>query len=557
MFPRILWAFWLAALPALAADPAELLDVLSSELNRNFAALKEKADIPPYFMSYAVTEQDTASVSATLGSLINQNESSVRVLDLTIRVGNRKLDNYHLVRGDMGRFTAGARIVLENSPVALRQQLWRETDRVYRLAAQRLINIRTNKEIRVADLEESDDFSVEESAAFAETPPPLRFDSADWARRVRRLSARFSKYPAVLSSQVAVMATREVKYLVNTEGTRVAHGRPFSRVMISAQGKAQDGMDLATFDSFSYADPSRLPADDTIEKAVDQTARDLTNLLDAPLVEAYIGPAILSGRAAGVFFHEIFGHRVEGHRLKDESDGQTFAKSVGQPVLPGFISVAFDPTLKTAGGEDLNGWYAFDDEGVAGRRLTVVDKGVLRTFLMSRTPIPGVPASNGHGRREPGAEVVARQSNLMVESAKSVPATQLKAMLIEEVKRQNKPYGYYFSEITGGYTQTGRRGIQAFKVIPLVVYRIYPDGREELVRGADIVGTPLASFAKILATSDKVEVFNGYCGAESGDVPVSAVSPAILVSELEVQKKESSRDRPPLLNPPPTTEDRR
>jgi hypothetical protein len=130
-------------------------------------------------------------------------------------------------------------------------------------------------------------------------------------------------------------------------------------------------------------------------------------------------------------------------------------------------------------------------------------------------------------------------------------------MLIEEVKKQGKPYGFFFQEITGGYTQTGRRGIQAFKVIPLVVYRIYPDGREELVRGADIVGTPLASFAKILSTGDKLDVFNGYCGAESGSVPVSAVSPSILVSELEIQKKESSRDRPPLLIPPPITEGRR
>jgi len=264
-------------------------------------------------------------------------------------------------------------------------------------------------------------------------------------------------------------------------------------------------------------------------------AKDLTALPDAPPVDAYVGPAILSGRAAGVFFHEILGHRVEGHRLKDDSDGQTFAKSVDRPVLPEFISVAFDPTLKQSAGEELNGWYAFDDEGVKARRVNLVDHGILKTFLMSRTPIPGHPASNGHGRREPGAEVVARQSNLLVQSARAVPEKRLKEMLIEEVKRQNKPYGFYFQEITGGYTQTGRRGIQAFKVIPLVVYRIYPDGKEQLVRGADIVGTPLASFAKILATSDKVEVFNGYCGAESGDVPVSAVSPSILVSELEIQ----------------------
>jgi predicted Zn-dependent protease len=315
-------------------------------------------------------------------------------------------------------------------------------------------------------------------------------------------------------------------------------------------------MGLSTFGSFSAADPKTLPKESEIEASIDRISKDLSAQLDAPLVDAFVGPAILSGRAAGVFFHEIFGHRVEGHRLKDDTDGQTFAKSIDHPVLPNFISVSFDPTLKQSAGEELNGWYAFDDEGVKARRVNLVEKGFLKTFLMSRTPIPGHPASNGHGRREPGSEVVARQSNLLVESSKSVPEKRLKEMLIEEMKRQNKPYGYYFEQITGGYTQTGRRGIQAFKVIPLVVYRVYPDGKEQLVRGADIVGTPLASFAKILATGDRFEVFNGYCGAESGDVPVSAVSPAILVSELEVQKKDSSRDRPPLL-PPPAVETRR
>jgi predicted Zn-dependent protease len=445
------------------------------------------------------------------------------------------------------------RLAIDDSPNALKQQLWRETDRVYRLAAQRLINIRTNKDVKVADREESDDFSTQEPATFRESPGPLTFDSNEWARRVRKLSARFANFPLILNSQVGVLAMREIKYLVNTEGTRIMHGRPFSRLMLSAQAKALDGMDLSTFDSFSSADAKDLPKDAAIEASIDRIAKDLTAQLDAPLVDAYVGPAILSGRAAGVFFHEIFGHRVEGHRLKDDSDGQTFAKSIDHPVLPNFISVSFDPTLKQSAGEELNGWYAFDDEGVKARRVNLVEKGFLKTFLMSRTPIPGQPASNGHGRREPGAEVVARQSNLLVESSKSVPEKRLKEMLIEEVKRQNKPYGYYFEEITGGYTQTGRRGIQAFKVIPLVVYRVFPDGKEQLVRGADIVGTPLASFAKILATSDKLEVFNGYCGAESGDVPVSAVAPAILVSELEVQKKESSRDRPPLLVPPSET----
>ncbi|MBM3812825.1 MAG: TldD/PmbA family protein [Acidimicrobiia bacterium] len=527
-----------------------LLGLLSEELHRNFQVLSRKADPPAYYIAYAVTDQETANVSATLGVITGNDRRKMRVLDVTVRVGTPALDNYHTIRGEMGHFTAGIPIALDDSPDAIKLKLWSETDRCYRLAAQRLINIRTNKEVRVADKEDSHDFSREQPEKFAAEAPRLLFDDAAWAARMRKLSAPFAKYPSILNSGLAVTAQREVKYLVNTEGTRVSHGQPFSRVTIQAQAKASDGMDLATFDAFTAADPANLPKDAEIAAAVDKVASDLNQLLDAPLVDPFVGPAILSGRAAGVFFHEIFGHRVEGHRLKDESDGQTFAKSVGSPVLPEFISVTFDPTLRQAAGEDLNGFYAFDDEGVKARRVTLVDGGILKTFLMSRTPVPGFESSNGHGRRQPGAEVVARQSNLLVESTKQVPEARLKEMLLEEIKRQNKPYGFYFQEITGGFTNTGRRGIQAFKVIPLVVYRVYADGKQELVRGADIVGTPLASFNKIIATGQKLEVFNGYCGAESGNVPVSAVSPSILVSELEVQKKESSRDRPPLLSPP-------
>jgi predicted Zn-dependent protease len=227
---------------------------------------------------------------------------------------------------------------------------------------------------------------------------------------------------------------------------------------------------------------------------------------------------------------------------------------VGSKVLPDFLSVVFDPTRKEAAGNDLNGWYLYDDEGVKARPVRVVEGGVLKTFLMSRSPIRNFSQSNGHGRKQAGLEPVSRQSNLIVESSKQVPAQQLRQMLIDEIKRQGKPYGFYFELVTGGYTTTGRSGFQSFKVIPLIVYRIYPDGRpDELVRGVDIVGTPLSSFARIMATSDKLDVFNGYCGAESGSVPVSAVSPAILVSELEIQKKEKGRDRPPLLPAPPLT----
>ncbi|MDR3700513.1 MAG: metallopeptidase TldD-related protein [Candidatus Sulfopaludibacter sp.] len=552
------FAILLAVATAAPADTPVLLDAMSQELNRNFTVLKEKADPPPYFMSYEVTDQEFRTISGTLGTINNSGAGRNRALDVSVRVGSPKLDNYHRVRGERGQFTSGALLTYEDNANSIKHRLWLETDRAYRAAAERLIRIKTNTQVKVAEADDSDDFSAAPPVTSRQAPLVLKFDEPDWTDRIRKLSARFQSYPKVLTSQVSVIGQTDTRYLVNTEGTRIEHGRGYARVVITASAKAADGTDLEAFDSYEAVDPGGLPDDKVLMAAIDHVANDVTNLLKAPEAEPFVGPAIFSGRAAGVFFHEIFGHRVEGHRQKDESEGQTFTKSVNTKVLPDFLSVIFDPTRRKIGGVDLNGWYDYDDEGVKARPVTAVENGVLKTFLMSRSPIKGFEESNGHGRRQPGLEVVSRQSNLIVQSTNAVPDAKLREMLLDEVKKQNKPYGLYFRDITGGFTTTQRAGLQAFKVIPIIVYKVYPDGRpDELVRGTDIVGTPLASFSKIIATGDKPEVFNGYCGAESGSVPVSAVSPAILVSEIEIEKKAKGNDRPPLLSEPTVMENSR
>jgi predicted Zn-dependent protease len=545
----LLVSLW--GVPLAPAQTSPLLDVLSAELARNFTALKQKADPAPYYLAYEVTDQRVVVIQASLGALMGRNASRGRVLDVTIRLGSPQLDNYHRVRGDRPFFTSGAALAVDSEAGAIGQRLWLETDRSYRAAAERLIKIRTNQQVKVAEEDTSADFSSAPPVNFEHAPDVARVDEARWTERIRALSARFRDYPAVLMSYVWLTVETDTRYLVNTEGTRLEHGRTYARVMLMGVAKADDGANLALSEIFDAADVARLPSDAAVRAAIDRVGKDLTALLRAPEVEPYVGPAIFSGRAAGVFFHEIFGHRVEGHRQKDEAEGQTFTKRVGLSVLPEFLSVVFDPTRRQAAGVDLNGFYEYDNEGVKAQPVKVVENGILKTFLMSRSPIRGVEHSNGHGRRQPGAEVVSRQSSLIVESARTVSDAALRALLVEEVRKRNKPYGLFFRDVTGGFTNTGRGGVQSFKVIPLVVYRVWADGRpDELVRGADIVGTPLASFEKILATGDRPEVFNGYCGAESGTVPVSAVAPAILVSEVEIEKQAKGQDRPPLLPAP-------
>jgi predicted Zn-dependent protease len=310
-------------------------------------------------------------------------------------------------------------------------------------------------------------------------------------------------------------------------------------------------MELLRVETFQAPSAAGLPSEPELIAKIDKMAVDLKALKNAPVAEPYDGPALLSGRAAAVFFHEVLGHRMEGHRQKDEDEGQTFTKKVGQEVLPKFLSVTDDPTTHELAGVKLAGSYDFDNEGVPAKRVEVIKDGVLKSFLLSRMPIKDFSQSNGHGRNQPGLMPTGRQGNLIVTSTQSVPEADMRQKLIDEVKKQNKPYGLYFDDIQGGFTLTTRSLPQAFQVLPVIVYKVYADGRpDELVRGVDIVGTPLAALTRILMTGDQQHVFNGVCGAESGQVPVSAVAPAMLFSEMEVQKRQHSHDRPPILPAP-------
>jgi TldD protein len=535
------------------AAPAEsLLAILQSEMTRNLDILK-KQDVPPYFVGYSVTDARTTSIAATFGAITQSSENRSRTLTAEVRVGNYDLDSSHQMRGASSPGSAIARVPLPltDDDVPIRAVIWRTTDRRYKDAVSALTRVRTNVATKVKEESASDDFSREAPQVFTGQPASYTIDAREWEPRLRRITAPFADDPQIYLADAGLMVSAENRYYVTSEGTRLLTGRQSWQLFVQALTKASDGMELPLYVSYDATTAGGLPGEQQMLADVRTMIQQAAALRTAPIVEPYTGPAVLSGRAAAVFFHEIFGHRVEGHRQKNVNESQTFAKSVGKAILPPFISVVFDPTLAKYGNQELAGYYQYDDEGVKAQRVTVVDKGVLKGFLMSRSPIPGFPNSNGHGRAQTGYAPVARQSNLIVESTQSMPYDKLIDRLKTEVKAQGKPFGLLFDNIEGGFTFTGRMIPNAFTVLPTLVYRVYADARPpELVRGVDLIGTPLAAFGKIVATGDKMEIFNGVCGAESGGVPVSAISPPLLVSEVEVQKKAHSQDMPPILPPP-------
>jgi predicted Zn-dependent protease len=516
----------------------------------------KSGDLAPYFIGYEVNEIRSLNVEASLGAIRSNVTDHVRLLDIDVRVGDYTFDNTHQIRSARGsqsapNFSVPVLMPLDDDLDALKSVVWLETDKRFKAAADRLVQVRANRAIKVDEEDSSADFSRETKQTAVLSRPVLNPNAGEWETKLKGYSAAFTKYPELYDGAVGLSSTMTDQYVVNSEGTSVQHGTVQVRLSISARTKAEDGMDLFRFESFDAHSLAGLPNDATVHQTITQMIADLRALRAAPVIEPFAGPAILSGRASGVFFHEIFGHRIEGQRQKSEDEGQTFTKRVNQPVLPDFISVFDDPTTERLVGTDLNGYYKYDDDGVPAQRVTVVEKGTLKNFLLSRSPIAGFEASNGHGRKSPGYRSVGRQGNLIIEATRTVSEGRLREMLIEEAKKQDKTFGLLFKDISGGFTTTGRGGTQAFQVTPIMVYRIYVDGRpDELVRGVDLIGTPLTSFSKIIAAGDKQEVFNGFCGAESGYVPVAAVAPSILTSQIEVQKKAKSSERPPILPPP-------
>ena len=543
----------LAAFPlgAFTSTPTAniVLTTMQQELQRATKSLA-KTDPAPYYMSYAVTDTDETAVASSNGSVIYSASVNRRQADVMMRVGSVALDNTHSQSRASG-ITSGL-LPLNDDTNAIARVLWQLTDREYEQASAAYLKVKTNNAVRSEEEDKSPDFSSEapqDHLNLVPLHPPS--DQQIWEARTRRISAGFLKYPEVYTSYVSFNISADRSYLATSEGTALIRPGAIARLVIQAETRADDGMELMRVESFQAATASQLPSDAELAAKVEKIAADLKALRAAPAADPYAGPAMLSGRAAAVFFHEVLGHRLEGHRQRDENEGQTFTKKVNQLVLPAFLSVTDDPTMKELNGVQLAGHYDFDDEGVPAARVVAVENGVLKNFLMSRMPIKNFSTSNGHGRRQPGLMPTGRQGNLIVTSSQTVKDSELREKFIAEIKKQGKPYGLYFDDIQGGFTLTGRASPQAFQVIPVMVYRVYADGRpDELVRGVDIVGTPLLSLNNIVLTGDTLQVFNGICGAESGQVPVAAAAPSMLFTEIEVQKRRRGSERPPILPPP-------
>jgi predicted Zn-dependent protease len=534
-----------------------VLSAMSAELSRSSERLRLQGYEAPYFIAYQVKDVTRHELGGRYGAIFDDASRRDRNLYVDLRVGSYELDSSGgdepslLLGGEGPSWYAPKDAPLDGDVAALRTALWLATDERYKEALSSYFRKKSRDVYRTADAERAPSFSREPPSRHVDAPVPFGFDRERWRAIVRETTAMFRAHPEVFDSSMRVVAEKQVRWFASSEGAAIVTEQTVYGVHLQAVARAPDGQLLENGRDFYARSEAGLPGPEPIRAAARKVIAELEALRRAPAIDPYTGPAILEPEASGVLFHEAVGHRLEGERLDDDKEGQTYKGQIGQLVLPSFLTIVDDPTLASAGGVALNGSYRFDDQGVAARRTVLVKDGRLETYLLSRKPVKPFERSNGHGRSQGSRPPMARMANLVVESSRRVSPAELKEQLMAETRRQGKPYGLVVRDITGGNTNTASYGYQAFKGTPRLVYRVdATTGAEELVRGVELVGTPLTSVNKVIATSDEVRAFNGYCGAESGYVPVATVAPSTLVGELELQRAARANERSPILPSP-------
>jgi hypothetical protein len=529
----------------------------------------------PYFIEYTVEDVRSYSISATLGALLATNTSRNRVPRTRVRVGDYSFDNSNYVLSDAG--STGGELPLDDDYSVLRRNFWLLTDRAFKSA----VEVITRKRAAMKNTTQQ-----EALADFWKAPPVQKLDPvsppsvsiADWSTRLRNISMVFAAYPQVLSSGVTFQSTDAMFYLANSEGSALRLPDIISIFEVRATGQAPDGMNVRDSATLPALHDKALPSEAELRKRAEQVAQNVKALIAAPVAESYSGPVLFEGVAGAQIFAELLGPQLTLPRRPIGEPGRPapfmpseFETRMDYRVLPDFIDVVDDPTQKAWNGIPLLGYYEFDYEGVAPTAVPVIEKGRIKRFLLTRQPVRGQQGTNGHARM-PGSfgANAAAITNLFVKASETVKKDELKARLIKLVQDRQRPYGLIVrkmdfpttapqDELRRSFMAASQSGGSARPVsAPLLVFRVYPDGKEELVRGLRFRGLGVRSLRDILAVSDESFAFHymntlapmslpggGYVA------PTSVIAPSILLEDVELERPQEDLPRLPIAPPPP------
>lgn len=559
----------LAALPAAAQAPDDIiLRAMQDELRRSVTLQLPPLE-KPYYIDYSVDALHLYSAAASLGGLISATENYLSLPRVRVHVGDYSFDNTNFLGTGFGM---QSQLPREPDYLLIRRLLWLDTDRGYKSAIEAISRKRAALK-SLTQTENLPDFEPRPALHINQPGVTVAVDFPEWKERVRRVSRVFAQFPAVKSSSVSFYSSAGDHRFVSTEGAQVRVPEGVSVVRVNASAQAADGMQVHDWAALQSLDPARLPAEAAVRASAEEVARNTTALAGAPLGEDYSGPVLFAGSAGAQVFAEVFGRNLALSRKPVGQSGAVPASELegrqGVRVLPEMFDVVDDPQQTEFHGQPLLGTYAVDDEGVAAERLPIVERGILRNFLLTRSPKRGFAHSNGHARL-PGnyGSSTAALSNLFVTSRETTPVSELKHRLLQICQQRGKPYGLLIRKMdfpSGASLEDARRllggqqgGLHPVSA-PILAYRVYADGREELVRGLRLRAFNAKSLRDILFAGDDHNVFNyldngapfalsvlGGATAES-----SVIAPSLLIDDVDLFKVEDDLPKLPVVPPPP------
>jgi predicted Zn-dependent protease len=562
-------------------DDDAILRAMRDEMDRSRQLRVVGGGDAPYFFSYGLSDADSFHAVAQMGALVAASRNRFRVPSIEVRVGSYDFDNTgHIFSGRYTGERYDNAFPLDDDYLALRDALWLATDTAYKTAIQSMSRKRAALNAAAAQTETLPDFSRVEPVKSLAKIPRRKVDDAAWTARAVKLSALFGSVPEVIASGLDLQILDGVTYLLTNEGTAIRYDDSLTRLFARAEGQAPDGMMVRDAVSYQSLDSDKLPPDAEVRKGLTAVAENVRALAHAPLGESFSGPTLFEPEAAAQLFAQLLGDNLRAPRkpLAEPGRNVNFIPSeldtkIGSRILPDWMDIVDDPTQTAWNGKPLVGFYQWDLEGVPGKPVSVVEKGVLKSFLTTRQPLKSSAASNGHARL--GGSYGARSgaiSNLFVKTSQSEPLSDLKKKLIDMCKERNKPYGmlvrkmdYPFSAGRSELQSLAQSGSQSGGSVrpispPVLVYRVYADGREELVRGLRFRGVSTRSLRDLVGASKETVLFdyvnNGAPLAMLGGggllAPTAIVSPALLFEEIEFELPQEQLPKLPVV-PAPTS----
>jgi TldD protein len=522
-----------AARAAANGDP--LLDALLTELDRSKAQLKMDQVARPYYIEYRVNDVDEYQAEAAFGAIRQHERMRYRVLHVVVRIGDYKQDSYY------NQGTGETNVLpLDNDPIALRHLIWLATDEAYKAAGQAYTEKLAALEQFSADAHPVDDFAKEPVVTDVQPVVTLKVDDAAWKKTLEDVTGLYHQYPDVQSVSASARFAASNEYLVNSEGTVTRKGKNTYSMQLNSSAQAEDGMRLSRNPFWMVAKAEELPTHEALINDGKKMLDTVVALRQAPIVEEeYRGPVLFAPDAANDVVASLIGANVLGRKPQLGRPNRTigaFATSYKSRVLPTFLSVVDDPTLQEFEGKSLVGSYDVDDDGVKAQPVNLVNNGMLINYLVGREPIRDFPASNGHGRASVGTLPAPNLGVLLVKSSEAQSPEALKQRVMDMIKEQGKPYGYRVETLGPGNS-------------PRLLYRIYPDGHEELVRGAVFNELDVRAIrSDLIAVGNDPLVSN-----RTGGIPTTVISPSLLFGELTVKRADTSKDKLPDYPAPPLT----